>query len=316
MANEIIVTESLRKEYFEVVAVNDVSLAIPAGEILGLIGPNGAGKTTLLRMLATCLEPTSGRIRFEGDDIWRDPQTIRGKMGFMPDFFQMYDRLLVREVLTYFAIAHGLPRCERSARVDEVLRLTGLEEKKDSLAKGLSRGMTQRLGLGRAILHRPRVLLLDEPASGLDPLARRDLFNVLTNIHADGTTILISSHILGELSELCTSVGIMHDGRFLEIGPTAEVIRKIMPKRQIGLRLTSGLEQATKLLAANPLVSGIVADGSNVRFAFDGQDADMAALNAQLVAAGAGVAMLQENRASLHEVYFAIAERDANAQTN
>jgi ABC-2 type transport system ATP-binding protein len=313
MSDEIIHVEALRKEYYEVVAVDDVSLSVAADAIHGLIGPNGAGKTTLLRMLATTLEPTSGRIRFEGEDIWRDPVAIRAKMGFMPDFFQMYDNVKVGELLTYFGIAHGLRGGALRQRVDEVIELTDLAEKRETFCRGLSRGMVQRLGLGRAILHRPKLLLLDEPASGLDPLARRKLFELLRKVRQDGTTIIISSHILAELSDLCTSVIIMHEGRFLESGPTAEIVKKIMPKRQITLSLSGGAEPAGKVLSEHPRVSAVRPAEGKLSFLFDGGDAELAALNAALVAAGAGVALVEEERTSLHELYFTIAERNQHA---
>lgn len=308
MGGNIVTTISLRKEYHEVVAVKDVDLVIPAGEIFGLIGPNGAGKTTILRMLATALEPTSGQICFRGVDIWKRPREIREQIGFMPDFFQMYDRLKVGELLSYFGIAHGLRGPELRERVAEVLALTDLDEKRSSFVKGLSRGMMQRLGVGRAILHRPSLLLLDEPASGLDPLARRNLFDLLEGIHADGTAIVISSHILGELSDLCTIIGIMDQGSFLETGPTAEIIRKIMPKRLMAMQIVTGTDSAVKLLAGRPEVSQIEAGAERVRFAFDGDDRALAELNAALVSAGVGVALLEQAKTTLHEVYFAIAE--------
>ena len=309
----IVLTRRLRKEYFQVVAVNDVDLAIRRGEIFGLIGPNGAGKTTLLRMIATTLEPTSGHVLIDNADVWDHPTTVRGKMGFMPDFFLMYPKLTVRELLTYFGIAHGLAGDALAARVNEVIKLIDLVDKRDTPCKGLSRGMVQRLGLGRAILHKPELLLLDEPASGLDPLARQSLFDVLRAIRADGATIVISSHILTELSGLCTSVGIMHDGRFLETGTPAEITRKLMPKRQMALTVVSGVAEAVAIITADPQADDVHADDLRVRFAFDGVDADLAALTKALVTQGVGVALIEETETTLHELYLAIAERTPNA---
>jgi ABC-2 type transport system ATP-binding protein len=313
MSDDLIWIENLRKEYLDVVAVADLNLSIPSGEIFGLIGPNGAGKTTLLRMLATCLEPTSGRILFQGQDLWLDPIHVRSVMGFMPDFFQVYNRLTLREFLCYFGIAHGLAGGALARRVEEVIDLVDLRDKRDRPVRGLSRGMVQRLGLGRAILHRPRLLLLDEPASGLDPLARRDLLALLKKIQAEETTILISSHILGELSEMCTSVGIMHEGRLLESGPTAEIIRKISPSRQIVCRFLGDAAAAARIVGSDPAVSQVRPDGDHIRFAFTGGDAALAELNANLLRAGVGVALLEETRATLQEAYFAIAERNGHA---
>ena len=313
MPKEIIEIHSLRKEYFEVVAVDDADLAISGGEIHGLIGPNGAGKTTLLRMLATTLEPTSGRVLFHGQDIWADPPAARAKLGFMPDFFQMYDNLRVAELLTYFGIAHGLKGSVLRQRVDEVVGLIGLEEKAHTFCKGLSRGMVQRLGLGRAILHRPGVLLLDEPASGLDPMARRNLFDLLRRVRAGGTTVLISSHILAELSDLCTSVIIMDEGRFLASGPTQSIVRDLMPKRQITMRLTGRAGVAQNVLGECPGVSDLKASESEASFVFEGTDAELADLNAALVRAQVGLVLVEEARTGLHELYFKISERSGNA---
>ncbi len=313
MSENIITTDALRKEYYETVAVADINLAVGTGEIFGLIGPNGAGKTTTLRMLATTLEPTSGRIFFRDKDIWKRPEKVRAQIGFMPDFFQMYGNLKVYELLKYFGIAHGLSGSELDHRVTEIIGLADLNEKYDSFVKGLSRGMMQRLCLGRSILHRPKLLLLDEPASGLDPLARKNLFDLLKRVHDEGATIIISSHILGELSDLCTSVGIMHNGAFLETGRTDDIIRKIMPKRQIVIQLVTDPAAAAGLLADRPGISEIKVDETRVQFSFDGTDNGLAELNAALVGAGVGVSLLEEGKTSLHELYFAIAERDADA---
>ena len=308
--------QALRKEYFELVAVDDVDLEIAAGEIYGMIGPNGAGKTTMLRMMATTLEPTSGRVLLEGRDVERHALWMRRAMGFMPDFFQLYGDLKVREVLEYFARAHDIPPPRRRARVEEVLEIVQLAHKAETYVKGLSRGMTQRLGLGRAILHQPRLLLLDEPASGLDPLARRTLFAALRSAHAAGATIVISSHILGELSELCTSVGIMHNGRFLETGRTAEVVRRIMPARRMSLVALGSVEAVGRLLMGRPGVTNVRALDGRIEFDFDGDNEAIADINTALVTAGIRVALLQERETNLHEVYFAIAEREGAAHVD
>jgi ABC-2 type transport system ATP-binding protein len=316
MGNDFLALHRLRKEYFEVVAVDDVDLEVHRGDIFGLIGPNGAGKTTLLRMLATALEPTAGRALFCGKDLWADPVAYRRVMGFMPDFFQLYDYLTTRETLLYFGLAHGMDRKARARRADEVLELIGLQEKAHSLAKGLSRGMVQRLGLGRALMHRPSLLLLDEPASGLDPLARKHLFDVLREVNTQGTTIAISSHILGELSDVCNSVGIMHKGKFLAAGETSEIVGRIMPKRRISLLLTTDPAAATPVLETFPAVSVEKIEGSRVRLLLEATDADLAQLNAALVAAGVGVALIEETRTGLTELYLAITEKEGNASVS
>jgi ABC-2 type transport system ATP-binding protein len=267
-------------------------------------------------MLATALEPTAGRVLFCGKDLWADPVAYRRVMGFMPDFFQLYDYLTTRETLLYFGLAHGMDRKTRARRADEVVELIGLQEKRNSLAKGLSRGMVQRLGLGRALMHRPSLLLLDEPASGLDPLARKQLFDVLREVSAQGTTIAISSHILGELSEVCNSVGIMHRGKFLAAGAMSQIVGKIMPKRRISLLLTTDPAAATVVLETFPAVSVEKIEAPRVRLLLEATDTDLAQLNAALVAAGVGVALIEETRTGLTELYLAITERQGDASVS
>ena len=313
MSETIFTTRSLRKEYYRVVAVDDIDLEIPEGEIFGLIGPNGAGKTTTLRMLATTLEPTSGQAFFRGMDIWTKPEEVRRNIGFMPDFFQLYATLKVHELLKYFGIAHGLRGENLNRRVEEVLGMIDLDDKRDALVRGLSRGMMQRLCLGRAILHRPPLLLLDEPASGLDPLARKNLFDVLVRVRENSTTIVISSHILGELSDVCTSVGIMYEGRFLEVGKTAEIMTRIMPTRRIVLHVVGGTDTAANLLATRGGVSDVKTLDDRIQFLFEGDNDQLAELNASLVRAEVGVALLEATKTSLHDLYFAIAERSDDA---
>ncbi len=225
----------------------------------------------------------------------------------------MYGRLTVTELLRYFGIAHGLDGPAIDERVRTVLAQTELTDKAGAFCRGLSRGMVQRLGLARAILHRPTLLLLDEPASGLDPMARQVLFDILRGVHGDGTTVIISSHILAELSGLCTAVAIMHEGRFLATGRTDEIIRRIMPNRQIRLHVTAGAAKAAAILSADAAVSELSGEAPDLQFAFDGDDDALAALNARLVTGGVGVARLEEGRASLHELYFAITERNTPA---
>jgi ABC-2 type transport system ATP-binding protein len=301
----------IRKDYYEVRAVDDVNLQIPRGEIYGLIGPNGAGKTTLLRMAATTLEPTRGKVLFNGRDVWEDPLEVRLRIGFMGDFFQVYRDLKVREFLEYFAIAHGMDRKLRIRRVQEVLEEIGLTGKGEEFCKGLSRGMVQRLGLGRAILHEPELLLLDEPASGLDPSARKRLFDILHRSREKGATVLISSHILSELSEICDSVCMMNHGRVMHSGPTRSVIESLLPNRPIHVRVLPGrAETARGLLEGLPNVKGIETDDVTVKFTFEGGDAALAGLLEAMVNGGAGVVNFQESPTSLHEAYFTLSAEE------
>jgi ABC-2 type transport system ATP-binding protein len=305
--------ERLRKEYYELVAVDDVELQIPSGEIFGLIGPNGAGKTTLMRMLATTLEPTSGRAYLDDVDVIRHPMHMRQRMGFMPDFFQLFPELTVTELLEYFGRAHGMSLEDRRRRGREVLSVVGLEDKASAQVRGLSRGMMQRLGLARAILHQPDVLILDEPASGLDPAARQTLFDALRRCRQEGTTILISSHILTELSPLCTSVGIMNRGRFVEHGRTEEILARIQPGRRLRIQLLSGADRAGRMLAGREGVSDVVAadDGRSVSFTFSGEDPEAAVINADLIGAGLDVVLVEQKKTDLNALYLAVAGKES-----
>src|SRR5271157_3285702 len=215
--------EKLRKEFDELVAVNDLNVVIPEGEIYGLIGPNGAGKTTTIRMACGLLEPTDGHVTVADVDVHQDPERAQQFIGYLSDFFSVYEDLKVWEYLDFFAHAYKMPEAEIPARIDEVIREVGLEVKTDAMIKGLSRGMKQRLGIARAIIHKPRVLLLDEPASGLDPKARLDLRNLLRSLRDDGATVLISSHILTELEGFCTSIGLMEKGQMIRSGTLADI---------------------------------------------------------------------------------------------
>ena len=209
---------NLRKEFDDLVAVDDLNLTIPEGEIYGLIGPNGAGKTTTIRMTCGLLTPTLGRALVNGIDVAQDPEHAQQYIGYLSDFFAVYEDLKVWEYLDYFAHAYKMPEADIPARITEVITQVGLEVKRDALIHGLSRGMKQRLGIARAIIHRPKVLLLDEPASGLDPKARLELRQLLRFLRDQGATILISSHILTELEGFCTSIGIMEKGRMVRSG--------------------------------------------------------------------------------------------------
>ena len=217
----------LRKEYDELVAVQDLNLTIPQGEIFGLIGPNGAGKTTTIRMACGLLAPTVGRALVNGIDVAAEPERAQHSIGYLSDFFAVYEDLKVWEYLDYFAHAYRVAEGDIAARVTEVIGQVSLEVKRDAMIRGLSRGMKQRLGIARAIIHRPKVLLLDEPASGLDPKARLELRNLLRSMRDQGSTILISSHILTELEGFCTSIGIMEKGRMVRSGRSM----RLLPRR-------------------------------------------------------------------------------------
>src|SRR3989442_355820 len=238
----------LRKEYDQTVALETLHLEIPAGEVYGLIGPNGAGKTTLIRILATLMEPTYGSVRIDGIDALEDPLKIHPLIGYMSDFFSLYENMLVWEYLDHFARCYGIGRRRRDKLVDEVLQLVSLEVRRDAEIKTLSRGMRQRLCFAKTLIHEPRVLLLDEPASGLDPAGRLEFRELLKQLHAMGRTVLISSHILTEMADFCTSIGIMEEGRLLASGRVEEILRQLQPALRLEMEVTAGLPRLLDLL--------------------------------------------------------------------
>ncbi len=235
--------DHLSKRYGDLFAVRDLSLTIPRGSVFGLIGPNGAGKTTTFSVLATLLRPTSGSVTVAGFDPARQARDVRRRLGYMPDAMGVYDGLRVAEYLEFFAASYKLPRARWAATLDTLLELVDLGTKRDAMVNSLSRGMKQRLSLARALVHDPEVLVLDEPASGLDPRARVELRNLLVELRSMGKTIVISSHILAELTEMCTAVGIMEKGQLLASGSPAEIRDRSGSGRQIKVRLAGGEER-------------------------------------------------------------------------
>src|SRR6266849_2247593 len=223
----VIQIRHLRKEYKDLVAVKDLNLELEQGDIFGFIGPNGAGKTTTIKMLATLLIPTAGSAFVNGIDVVRHPEQIRSIVGYMPDFFGVYDDIKVWEYLDFFAAAYRIPRDKRPHIIDDVLVLTDLTVKKYAYVESLSRGMKQRLCLAKTLVHDPKVMLLDEPASGLDPRARIEIRELLKELKAMGKTIIVSSHILPELADFCNKIGIIEKGEMIISGDVNEIVRQM-----------------------------------------------------------------------------------------
>ena len=241
----VVEVRGLSVHYGKVHAVRGIDLEIPRGEVFGFIGPNGAGKSSTIRVLATLQRKYGGRARVCGIDCAADPQGVRRKIGFMPDFFGVYDDLTAREYLHFFAAAYGLPAAKRRAVVTDVLELTDLTGKIDSPVDGLSRGMKQRLALARVLLHDPELLLLDEPASGLDPRARIEVRELLKALKEMGKTILISSHILHELGQLCTRIGIIEAGKIVAHGTLDDIFAQLALMRVVHVQLANPSEELT-----------------------------------------------------------------------
>lgn len=303
----MIITEKVRKEFGKTVAVECLDLEVPAGEIYGIIGPNGAGKTTLLRILATLDRPTYGRAFVDGVDVAEDPQRVHHLVGFMPDFYSLYDEMGVLEYLDFFARASGtLHGNERTGRTKETLGLVGLSAKAKAKVAHLSRGMKQRLCLARALIHDPKVLLLDEPASGLDPRARIDLRNLLRNLRDEGKTLLVSSHILTELADFCTGVAIIEKGILLEAGPVAEILSKLKGGTRLRIEVGTDPQGAREILGRLHGVNGIEVDGRSIQCQVDATQVDLAVVNRELVMGGVDVLEFSREKGDLEYIFLQI----------
>jgi len=301
---------SLRVDYGRFVAVDDLTLTVPRGEIFGLVGPNGAGKTSTFRVLTTLLEPTYGEVRLDGIDVLEDIAAARRILGYMPDLAPVPSDLRVGEFLEFHAAAYGLgTRAQRRERVAECLQEVALTDVRTSWCRELSRGQTQRVVLAKTLLHRPSILILDEPASGLDPLARRDLRTTLRRIAQAGATVFVSSHILGELAEMCTSLCVMNRGRLLASGTAEEVRSQLgVTERVLTATVLGEPESSAEWLAAQPAVHDLRLAGSQIIFGFHGTDEAQADLMAGLIQRGTRLRTFEEKRSSFEDILVEVAE--------
>jgi ABC-2 type transport system ATP-binding protein len=297
-------TKGLTRRFGKLTAVDGLDLEVPTGALYGLIGPNGAGKTTTLRMLAGLLEPTAGEIVLNGKVANHDWRDLRRQIGFMPDFFGVYEDMLVWEYLDFFGRCYGIERERRSVVTEELLELVDLAEKRDAYVQTLSRGMRQRLCLAHALVHDPQVLLLDEPASGLDPRARVEMRALLRELGAMGKTIVVSSHILSELAELCDSVGIIEKGRLIASGSLEEIRRRVQQDRTLQIRPLGDLETAARALDEYPGVGEVYVTDDSLEVRFAGDDVAAAGLLASLVSEGIRIVSFGEVMSDLEEAFL------------
>ena len=306
----IVQTHGLVKRYDKTLAVAGLDLAVDQGEIFGLVGPNGAGKTTTLRMLATLLRPSAGNAEIDGWSVTRNPDEVRRVIGFMPDVFGVYDDMKVWEYLDFFARCYGLPAAGRRRMIADLLELVDLGDRRDDYVQTLSRGMEQRLCLAHALVHDPKVLLLDEPASGLDPRARVELRELLRELRALGKTILISSHILPELEELCTSVAIVDRGQVLAQGRVADIERRLRFGAVLRVRLLlegEALEAARDRFASDvDVASASILEDGTIELGFRGDDEASARLLAASIAAGMPIVSFARAASDLEELFLQV----------
>jgi ABC-2 type transport system ATP-binding protein len=310
----MIETRDLTKMYGELYALNRLTIKLERGDVYGFIGPNGAGKTTTMRILATLLNPTWGEASVCGYSIYNGAKEIRRLIGYMPDFFGVYDDMKVIEYLEFFAAAYRIKGPERRKKCDQVLDLVDLGYKRDALVTSLSRGMTQRLGLARVLLHEPQVLLLDEPASGLDPRARIEMRGLLKELRNMGKTILVSSHILPELADICNKIGIIERGKLLFDGDVQSAIRRVRQHTVMDVAVANGMSQAAKshLESQGDVLKVELNDGETMRVTLNDGVHDGSFIADTLVKNGFRLKLLREEEIDLEDVFMAITKGITN----
>ena len=305
-------TIGLTKEYDGKPALESLDLEIRKGDIFGYIGPNGAGKTTTIRILAGLLFPTSGSAQILGVDVDRHPRRIKELIGYMPDSFGVYDNMTLAEYLDFFGAAYYIPRAKRRSIIDDVLTLTDLGSKRDDQVSAFSRGMKQRACLAKTLLHNPEVLILDEPASGLDPRARIEFRALLRELQKMGKTILVSSHILTELSTICNSVGIIEKGKLIAAGAVEEILRSLRSHREFTLRLfdIADADRASELMERQSYVVGVEKVGDSLRLSLDATETELAHIVDLLVREGLTLTEFREEKPDLETAFMTLTKGD------
>ncbi len=300
----MIKTVRLGKKYGKFEALKNLNVEVEEGDIFGFIGPNGAGKTTTLRILATLLEPTTGMAYIEGIPVTMAPYEVKRRVGFMPDTFGVYDGMRLREYLDFFGAAYKIPKRKRKGIIDDVLALTDLTSKADDFVSAFSRGMKQRCCLAKTLIHDPKVLLLDEPASGLDPRARIEIRELLKTLGRMGKTILISSHILSELGDMCNKIGIIEHGKLLTAGDFHEILNSIRQAREIRIELLDGGDTAAQILEQTAGIFNVDRSGNEFQMECKLGRLELAELHARLVTAGVKVLFVEEQGGTLEDVFL------------
>lgn len=298
--------KDLHKRYGRFNAVNGLNLSIPEGEIFGFVGPNGAGKSTTMKIVCGLLTATSGEVFVDGVDALQHNNRIKEKIGYMPDFFGVYDDLKVDEYLDFYASVYKIKEGNKKKIITDLLELVDLGHKREAYVDNLSRGMKQRLCLARSLIHNPRLLILDEPASGLDPRARVEMKNILRNLKDMGKTILISSHILSELAEMCTSIGIIDNGKIVVSGSVSEIMQQVYSNKIIRVRVNDKLEEAVNILREFPFVDKITTGENQLQAAFEGGDEEMSRVLTALVTRAIPVATFAQLDGNLEDIFMKV----------
>jgi len=302
----VIEAHDLTKKYGDMYAIRSIELDLKEGDLFGFIGPNGAGKTTTMRIIATLLNPTWGEAYVCGNSIYTKPKEIRRLVGYMPDFFGVYDDMKVIEYLEFFAAAYRIKGAARKKRGEEMLEIVDLDFKRDAYANTLSRGQTQRLGLARTLLHDPQVLLLDEPLSGLDPRARIEMRNLLRRLGQMGKTIIVSSHILPELADICNRVGIIDRGVMSVNATVAEVMKQVRDRTVLNVRVKNDIDKAGQLLEQHDLVEAVSMHDGCLLVTLTEDTEDYSDLALVLVNGGFQLTLFREEEVNLESAFMAL----------
>lgn len=298
----------LTKKYGQFKALDELTLSLKEGTVFGFVGANGAGKSTTFLILSTLLQPTSGTVTINGVDITKKPEEIRKLIGYMPDFFGIYDQLKAHEYLDFYGASYGIPVDKRNQLITELLELVNLTDKRNAYVDSLSRGMKQRLCLARSLIHDPKVLILDEPASGLDPRARVEMRDILRSLKSLGKTILISSHILPELAEMCDEIGVIDNGKLIAHGSVSEIQAKLLGDKTISTRISGDSGSAVAFFEESPFVSAITHEIHEgvLSFTFKGDDVQQFQLLKDAVLSGIHIVSFTENSVDLEDVFMEI----------
>lgn len=305
--------KNLYKNYGKYTAVNNLNLDVAKGEIFGFVGPNGAGKTSTMKIIAGLMPPTSGKVYVDGVDAVNESRKVKEKIGYMPDFFGVYDDLKVKEYLEFYASIYGINGKESRKVCGDLLELVDLTSKENAYVDSLSRGMKQRLCLARSLVHNPELLILDEPASGMDPRARFEMKDILRTLKDMGKTIIISSHILPELAELCSTIGIIERGNIVIKGTVEEIMLNVYNSRPLKIKILGKLEEAIAVLKEIPKVDRISAEGSTITVAFSGVDEEISKLLERLILNKISIVSFGQSEGNLEEVFMKVTEKSEGA---